>query len=150
MSRLLAELSHLSVLLLIKLSIPWNSVQLTVTLGPPSCSFILLLWLEDCYFCERPIGSHAPFTSLLLIYPTHPKWSHLCHCSPFITNKTAKTTKPNAAMRGMWHYSCENGQISFFLFSNAIWSLSRTENRMHAFMQELGLSFPRGLKRFCF
>jgi hypothetical protein len=80
----------------------------------PIFSCILLFWLEDCYFCEKPIGSHVPFTCLLLMYLSYPKWSHLCHCSPDFTNKTTKRAKPNA---GMIASDTITVKISIFWFS---------------------------------
>jgi hypothetical protein len=83
LSQPLTELSHLSVPLLTELSITRRSGQLTLALEPTSCIF--LLWLEACYFCEKPTVSHAPFVCLFLRCLSHPKWSHLCHCSNYIT-----------------------------------------------------------------
>jgi hypothetical protein len=60
LTQLLTELGHLSLLLLMNLSIPRRSGQLFLDLGPTSCSCILLFWLEACHFCVKPVASHAP------------------------------------------------------------------------------------------
>jgi hypothetical protein len=68
-----------SVPLLIKLDIPGQSGQLVLASGHTLYSWILLCWLETCYFCEKPVPHLSK--CLLLKSLSHPKRSHPCHCS---------------------------------------------------------------------
>jgi hypothetical protein len=104
LSQPLTKLNHRSVPLLIELSIPRKSGQLAMVLEPTSCGCILLFQLEACYFCEKPFVSHAPFTCLFLKCLSHPKWSHLCHCSPYSSPDDKDPWLP--------------AQVSLYLFSS--------------------------------
>jgi hypothetical protein len=93
---------------------PWKSAQLALALrvcsarpglesllsspwplGPLPTLYrcILLFWWGTCYFSEKPVVSHVSFTRLLLNCLSHPKWSHLCHFSPY----QRKRREPEAA-----------------------------------------------------
>jgi hypothetical protein len=88
--------------------------RLVLTLEPASYTCILLFWLEDCYFCEKPIVSHSPLTCL-----SHPKWSPLCHCSPYNSSKL-KVSFPNNRLWSLWRWACVLLQSSSMLLCLAL------------------------------
>jgi hypothetical protein len=65
---------------LVSLSWPW---------GLHLAAELWFFFIRGCYFCEKLLVSHPPFTCLLLKCLPHPKWSHLCHCS--LTSQLGKS-----------------------------------------------------------